>query len=775
MARVMTGWRSLGILGLAVVVLCGLGGCPLDLATQGPEGPEGPEGPAGEQGPTGPAGLDAGATPPETIVAVTAVNGGAAVTPGGAFSVTFTLEDDDGETIDFDDLDRFSIYVSGPASNYQRVIEPEGDADSVTVNDDGSYTYTFADGMPSVYAAPYYDSAAFGTADGEMTGDALMDGTYTVGIEARRTFTVDGASVRKAGDVTADFAIGAATVSPRQLVLQENCNACHAELSAHGENRYKVTGCVLCHTAGSEDRTSSDAAKATTGVSIEFSELIHRLHRGAELREVAATANGADPYHYEVIGYGESVHDYSEIAFPFMPGGTGFNEQMRNCQACHGGATQEAEIYSESNLVRKQCQTCHDDIDFTAGTILDPDNAAVANGTLTKDQLSDAAYRTEPGGITHAAPDGSCTYCHGANQTWGVAAVHVPPAIDPTLAVDPQVVIQSVTGNSGSGFFAVGDTPVVTFQILDQSGTAVDISDYTVNMVIAGPVENYQKIIPAGSTSTVSLKGAGGVPTTGTGPFTYTSPDAIPATYPAPLNDSADFTYADGWGELSGRALGAGSYTVMVYAYRQFTLDGTTYRDTSMPGVYAIRVGSAGTAAAYPGFVTDAKCNDCHGDLRFHGNTRRGVENCVVCHTAGAEDLPTPGSGTQDPAADTIDFKVMIHKIHAARDLYVVQEGGAYDMVGHGNRLQDFSTGWLPSMPGGPAYCAACHATDAWNTPEERDDVGIWMVACTSCHDSPAAAVHVQLNTLAGTFSESCAVCHGSGAAFSVETSHASP
>ena len=78
-----------------------------------------------------------------------------------------------------------------------------------------------------------------------------------------------------------------------------------------------------------------------------------------------------------------------------MPGGTGFNQQMRNCQVCHAGASQAAEINADANLIQSRCLSCHDNINFTSGTILDTSNAAF--GTLTKAQLSDAAFRVPRG------------------------------------------------------------------------------------------------------------------------------------------------------------------------------------------------------------------------------------------------------------------------------------------------------------------------------------------------------------------------------------------
>lgn len=43
---------------------------------------------------------------------------------------------------------------------------------------------------------------------------------------------------------------------------------------------------------------------------------------------------------------------------------------------------------------------------------------------------------------------------------------------------------------------------------------------------------------------------------------------------------------------------------------------------------------------------------------------------------------------------------------------------------------------------------------------------------CTGCHDSAAAAGHIELQTAPGGL-ETCDVCHGAGRDFSVAGSHA--
>ncbi|MCK6457884.1 MAG: hypothetical protein L6Q92_15300 [Phycisphaerae bacterium] len=717
---------------------------------------------------------------PGTVVTILSVNSGAAVTPGGPFNVQFTIETDDGDPIPVEELDRFSIYVSGRTTNYQRVIAPASDVVArTTVNADGSYTYTFPDPFPTTYLAPYNDSAFYGTADGELTGQALANGTYTVGIEARRDFMIDGETIRDAGDAFFDFVIGGGAPAPRQVVLESNCVQCHTRVVVHGENRFTVAGCVTCHTNGAEDRISADPNKETPGRTIQFADLIHALHRGVELPSVSATRNSADPYLYEVIGFGEAVHDYSHVAFPWMPGGTGFNQQTRNCAVCHGGAAQEANYYTTIN--RARCSSCHDDINFTLGTVLDGTNNAVINGQLTQADLNNPTYRVAPGSVVHTFTNDACVLCHGPGLAYDVRTVHQPPLSNDANTYGLMVQIQSVTGATGAGFFQAGDIPVVTFNVLNRNMVPVNIADLSsVNLLISGPTDNYQKVIPTSTSTTLSLKGNGGVPTSGVGPFTYTSTVAIPMTYPATFNNSANYDYAGGSGELSGQDLKPGTYTVQVYAQRQFTIDSVTYREASPAAFFDIRVGSAGDLEPYAGFVTDERCNMCHGDLGFHGNGRKGVAGCVMCHVGGAEDRPTPAMGqTQDPAPDTIDWKVMIHKIHAARELDVVRNGGAYDLIGFGDNVIDFSTAYLPVLPEGPAQCTKCHATDAWKEPVTNPDVRVWMVACTSCHDSASTAAHVELNTLnpgvPGGWTESCATCHGEGRPFSVEAMHAQP
>ncbi|MGD2108402.1 MAG: multiheme c-type cytochrome, partial [Phycisphaerae bacterium] len=423
---------------------------------------------------------------PDTVVTITDVNGGVAVQPGGAFTVDMTIEDDTGTPIPIGDLNRLQLYVSGPTENYQRVID--GETAGFVQNVDMSITFSGV--LPGVYLAPENDSPAF--TDDELTGLPLLDGTYTVLIESRQTF----GSVRTTGDDTMDFVVdndGVAPLplAPREFVTQAACNACHNDLQLHGSNRKTVKGCAICHTAGAEDLITDPAT--TPGVSIELGPMIHMLHQGHGLASIGATENSADPYRYEIIGYRESVHDFSEVGFPIIPMG------VMDCEACHGGAAQGADIYTNGAIGRRVCTGCHDDLDFTTGTILDESNPSVDDGLLLETELSDPAYRIWPGGGTadHTLPNDSlCSGCHGAGEDQAVYDMHRHPVELDTEGTGLGFDILTVSGMTGGGgtYFQAGDTPMIQFKMYDSANDPLALpitADSTVldraEVIIYGP------------------------------------------------------------------------------------------------------------------------------------------------------------------------------------------------------------------------------------------------------------------------------------------------
>jgi len=119
--------------------------------------------------------------------------------------------------------------------------------------------------------------------------------------------------------------------------------------------------------------------------------------------------------------------------------------------------------------------------------------------------------------------------------------------------------------------------------------------------------------------------------------------------------------------------------------------------------------------------VANATCNACHHDLGLHGGSRKNIKNCVQCHQPQTSD---PDTG------NTVDMKVMIHKIHMGANLPSVEAGTPYQIIGHNQSVHDYSEVVLPMDI---RNCQACHKPDS----PEGD---IWMTrpnraACASCHD----------------------------------------
>jgi OmcA/MtrC family decaheme c-type cytochrome len=193
---------------------------------------------------------------------------------------------------------------------------------------------------------------------------------------------------------------------------------------------------------------------------------------------------------------------------------------------------------------------------------------------------------------------------------------------------------------------------------------------------------------------------------------------------------------------------------------------GTTHRVTIQQGntAYVNATGvfdfvPAGGAGVGRNIVATAKCNQCHAQITGHGN-RVDTKLCVTCHN--------PGSWVAGAPATTVDFKVMIHKIHYAPNLPSVLAGTPYVVSG-----RDFS-GVL--FPQDVRNCTLCHdaTPGATNTTPQGDN---WknrpnMDACGACHDdvffgaNPNPGIPFQNLPHPGgvmTDNSTCQLCHGAG------------
>lgn len=160
--------------------------------------------------------------------------------------------------------------------------------------------------------------------------------------------------------------------------------------------------------------------------------------------------------------------------------------------------------------------------------------------------------------------------------------------------------------------------------------------------------------------------------------------------------------------------------------------------------------------------VTTEACNSCHTRLEAHGGSRRGVEMCNLCHTESNSINPESGN--------TIDFQVMVHKIHLGKDLPSVMAGDPYYFVGHNGNVDDFSG---VAYPWQMTDCGKCHQGSQGDRWYKRPA----MKPCTSCHDrtyfGKGEVPEGWTAHSAGPRDDSeCIVCHASDSLEPITKSH---
>jgi len=210
-------------------------------------------------------------------------------------------------------------------------------------------------------------------------------------------------------------------------------------------------------------------------------------------------------------------------------------------------------------------------------------------------------------------------------------------------------------------------------------------------------------------------------------------------------------------------ATAKGSLTFAIEGRRDVTLlPGTvkqqTVRDSGANKQLVVSVDGSKPQPRRTVVATD-KCNACHKVLYFHGGNRNSTIQCPICHN------PTAVGGQT-----SIDFPVMIHRIHTGRDLTRPYALGntSFNDVG---------------FPGDRRACEICHVNESEQLPltpgllnvnypgNVLNPMGPATAACTGCHDSVPAASHALSAT--NSLGESCAACHGPNGEFSVDKVHA--
>jgi OmcA/MtrC family decaheme c-type cytochrome len=769
---------------LTISLAVALGACGGSPGSSGADGSRGPTGPSGPQGGSGPAGasslvkvtselpglncpfggarietgldanrngqldageVDAAATSfvctfgpsgtisPSSGIHIAIKQGGVSTAAGAPITVRFTLKDDRGFPLDLAGAyslnapiqPRFAIghFTTDPATGqvtpltmYSRVTSAAAPAGEPTSYDPlgvspghgsvienglgaGDYTYTFPtsstlDGPVAVA----YDAAR-------------RDETHVVWIQATRqtdlTYPLDDATFTADAQPSYFVPSGVGVPLTRELVSQARCDACHARLKAatpgsalHGGGSMVAGMCNACHNPGHTSDPLEDSAS-----------FVHRIHAGASV----ATAN---------LFHG--------IA-PTYP------QDLRRCEACHGGAAQGDQALT--NPSRLACQGCHDYVSFTASA------AAVCQIAGHLERGADG----KPLPCNHVvgpSGDASCSLCHGPSGSFPTASAH-QPVIPPDPANAWLVPLAGNPVTNASWVAAAGQVPpgasVITYDV-----KSVDaVVDTTVTPNVKRPQITF-KLRRNGVDVTLQGYAPGASP-----PVTELMPDFVgsPSVYfafavpqdgnptPADFNASASGYLRRIWdGSATGAGAGTltgpdagGYYTVRLTGVQipatatlltgglgytsslastpplvqtnvpkypwipNVPADGKAQGGLSVPApnVWRAATGYAGRRA----IVDTARCNSCHGALgvapTFHAGQANDGPTCSFCHTPN-----------RAVAGWSTSSKYFIHAIHAGRSRTVPytwhasEVGPGYDGV---------------AFPGTQSGCTTCHLPDTYD------------------------------------------------------------
>jgi OmcA/MtrC family decaheme c-type cytochrome len=359
------------------------------------------------------------------------------------------------------------------------------------------------------------------------------------------------------------------------------------------------------------------------------------------------------------------------------------------------------------------CKACHEDKSVTGATQADNWNTKPSIAACGSCH-DDVNFATGAGHVgLPQFNDNQCANCH---QPKGEVDFDASIMGAHTVPVNSSLLAGVVFSIQKADDVLPGKRPTVTFTVKDKKGNPVDIS--TLNSL---------RLYMGGPTSDVS---------------SYVREDVLKATGPG---DGRYFwTFA-----ASIPATAKGSYQFGIEGYRTTVVLKGTQKERSIRdyGINAVFSASLDSTPVVPrrASVATASCNKCHYSIEFHGGNRNTVEQCTFCHN------PNLTAGT---AKESFNFANMIHRFH---------EEARY--------------------PGNLRNCSQCHVNNsqfpvvrAGSLPVVDGLAPISPVpantnACMVCHNTPEAWSHAQANTTA--LGESCTVCHGSAAEFSVSKVHA--
>ena len=630
------------------------------------------------------------------------------------------------------ETDNWSTYIRTADQGVQNAQGGTYSNGTLVDNGDGTYRFTF-------------DSEVQAISDVDFEPDL----THRIGIEIRNAVVL-GRSVEGSDAVFDVQPSSGATegITERRIIKQQSCANCHGteEFAFHGGPRRNVDFCVTCHQKGGID--------VGTGNTIDFRVMIHKIHFGEELTNQPFQICG-----FGCENFGAPPDDFSGVEFP---------QDTRNCTTCHDPADPETPQADNVNnrATAAVCTSCHDDLAF--------DETGLTN-----------ANENHPG---LAQPNENCAACHSEDGLIpSILESHRMLAVEAGERFQYNILQISDT--------AEGQSPWVVFSITDPTNDdapydlaadpAFSGSQTRVRMLFSWPTTDYTNVANSAGTEILGSTGGRGlnvqfVDASGLRDFVSANGDG---TY------TLDTSLLDPPLVVPSTDQGLGSGTV--------SIEGRVSADLTLPrGVFDDRVSvfsanrtfAINDPAPRPrrAVVDIAKCQNCHGIrdglTHFHGGDRSGnVQHCVTCHNPNATDIrnrPADPDGVANAVntntADgmenqTIDFKHMIHAVHAAdmRNFPYVIATDDFSEVQYPRLLSECQACHLPgtySLPLGDQVLASTVHTGATNLvgrgggvyapseavardPTDDNNLSPEGSVCSSCHDSDLAIEHMSVRS----------------------------
>ena len=312
-------------------------------------------------------------------------NGSAGQNP----TVTFTIQDKNGNPLQLTDFNRLYLTMAGPTTDYTAFGPGYVQEDATKGSgSNGVYMYTFKTAIP-----------------------ANATGTYGMGLEGRRVETVlPGTTASQSIQYGATnpvmyFSVDGTPVQPRrEPTANANCLNCHYRLTLHGENRVNnIQYCQFCHNPVDDD-SSQRATLGGTPQTIDFKFLVHRIHGGTTL----ATEYGVN---YSVAAFGGALTSFAGVRYP---------APLNECFKCHVNGSENP---SDAQLTEAAVKTPQYPLATMPAT-----TAACYACHATNSMLSHALANTTQLGE-------SCSTCHSSTAQFSATQMHADSTtVDPGQA-----------------------------------------------------------------------------------------------------------------------------------------------------------------------------------------------------------------------------------------------------------------------------------------------------------------------------------------------------